>query len=664
MGFVVRKFLFTILLALPLSAFATIDLTNVVPHRTCDSTTKCYAPAYVVFNGSAADDSAMSGTNQEFKDLDFHWNFGDTVTGAASSCGSSIASGEGYWACGPTPGTLSKNEARGPIAAHVFNTPGDYTVNLTVRNGTLTATKQFTVKIYDYDGSGATNPGSYTSAQTACVSTGTGQAAGSGGCPAGATIKDSVSNWVTIIQYGTTGTSCGGAICKRVLLKRGDTFSGNQGTSVTSTDFMIGAYGSGAKPIINLTVSGNSSLYFIFDGATVDFKLVDLEFDGQSQAQSMMTAQTGSGIATNFLSLRLHIHHIGAGYAMDNNSNSGAAFVDSVFTNTLGGGTSSGSTANYMGATYLVNLGNYYNDATAGNAEHLVRHPYVHTGVISNNYVGTTDGNKETLSIRGKSGANGNDALSTRFIVVSQNKIATTAYAGIQLVFGGDGSLGERWRDIIIERNYIINAAASQSIRGWGTRVVVRNNIVDTTNTGTAAITGDAAVSSMIAAADWEIYNNTLYTASGTTTGIVLPTGGTGHVVKNNIMYAPNGGGTMISDNATSTTISNNSCNTSGCTTNLGSNWPGFVSAPTVVTTTPSQFYIAEAGNADATGAAVPVYSDFDGCYKGTENPIGAFNAKQSGLVCQVTTTYLPIRLSWLDAANDPFWTLTIGAMR
>ena len=120
---------------------------------------------------------------------------------------------------------LPKNIQRGgPIAAHVFDVPGDYTVRVRAQapDGSFS------------DGSVIVNvrdPNAvFTGAATVCVST----TNSFDGCPSGATRQAS-------IPSGLDG--------KRVLLRRGESFSTISPRN-TDSGFQIGAFGTGPKPLV------------------------------------------------------------------------------------------------------------------------------------------------------------------------------------------------------------------------------------------------------------------------------------------------------------------------------------------------------------------------------------------------------------------------------
>ena len=140
-------------------------------------------------------------TNRPFHDLEYTRSFGDP--------------GSGTWASGAQPGVSSKNSATGPVAAHVFETPGTYTVTLTAFDGTNTASTNTTITVRTPDAV-------FAGTNTICIN-----ASGSDftGCPSGADTSTN-SNFVTAL-------SANPATHKRILFKRGDTFAAATSAAIT-----------------------------------------------------------------------------------------------------------------------------------------------------------------------------------------------------------------------------------------------------------------------------------------------------------------------------------------------------------------------------------------------------------------------------------------------
>jgi hypothetical protein len=120
---------------------------------------------------------------------------------------------------------LPKNkQTGGPIAAHVFDVPGTYTVKVTVSSSSgAVSTAQVSITVQDPNAV-------FSGLSTICVS-----AVGDySGCPGGATTTTALP------------TSFGG---KRVLLRRGESFAA---ISIPHRDdnVQVGAFGAGTKPIV------------------------------------------------------------------------------------------------------------------------------------------------------------------------------------------------------------------------------------------------------------------------------------------------------------------------------------------------------------------------------------------------------------------------------
>ena len=92
------------------------------------------APLAVFFDASA---TIATSTTRPFHDLGFSWNFGE-------STGPGIAA----WGVGARP-TGSRNVATGPMAAHVYEAPGTYTVCVSITDGTNTVDGAVTITVTD-----------------------------------------------------------------------------------------------------------------------------------------------------------------------------------------------------------------------------------------------------------------------------------------------------------------------------------------------------------------------------------------------------------------------------------------------------------------------------------------------------------------------------------
>lgn len=139
----------------------------------------------------------------------------------------------------------------GPLAPHVYQTPGTYTYTGKVENAAATTdTVTCTIVVQDPDVV-------YATTDTICVHNG---GAATGG-PAGCSYHDASTAWPTW------------AANKRYLLKRGDTFTTAGTITVNVSGCHFNYYGSGANPLINgnflIATTQRSSSAFIVDKCQV-----------------------------------------------------------------------------------------------------------------------------------------------------------------------------------------------------------------------------------------------------------------------------------------------------------------------------------------------------------------------------------------------------------
>jgi chitodextrinase len=146
------------------------------------------APLAVSFDATG---TTASSTSRPFHELEYRWDFGDP--------GGSPVSGT-TWNAGSRPGLSSRNAATGPVAAHVFETPGNYTVVLNVFDGTNAASTSVNITVQDPNVV-------YAGTNTICFST----SGNFSGCPAGASTI-TTSNWLTVRSSLATN--------RRLLLRR------------------------------------------------------------------------------------------------------------------------------------------------------------------------------------------------------------------------------------------------------------------------------------------------------------------------------------------------------------------------------------------------------------------------------------------------------------
>lgn len=178
------------------------------------------APLAVQFDAVGTTSSAVS---DPFRQVLYTFDYGD--------------SGAGTWA---TNGLSKNSDAGGPISAHVFETPGTYTVRVIANDGTSSDQKTVTITVLD--------PEVFYAGKTICVSTD----GSTGWGPAGATYTTTIPDLSMNSPYSGY----------RILFKRGQDFSANAASSIYITtnvqDVCIGAAGSGANPVLQTVQIGNS----------------------------------------------------------------------------------------------------------------------------------------------------------------------------------------------------------------------------------------------------------------------------------------------------------------------------------------------------------------------------------------------------------------------
>jgi PKD repeat protein len=191
--------------------------------RVAASRTSGPAPLAVFFDATGTVDS--NGAVNPFRELGYRFTFGDSASGTWEHSG------------------LPKNEQIGaPLAAHVFESPGTYTVEVTAvdaAGNSSSATAQITVLSAD---------SVYSGTKTVCMS----RTSDFTGCPSGAQQIANATSWPSF-RSGY-----------RYLLHRGENFASLGGVEFGEggnglVDSQLGAFGSGAQPVVgDVTVSSGA----------------------------------------------------------------------------------------------------------------------------------------------------------------------------------------------------------------------------------------------------------------------------------------------------------------------------------------------------------------------------------------------------------------------
>lgn len=173
------------------------------------------APLAVFFDATGTTSTEAIDT---FRQCGYSFNFGE--------------SGLGNW----THSGKSKNVQRGgPLAAHVFETPGTYTVKVKARdssggdNDGDTDQAEVEITVSDPDTT-------YSGTNTICISTNTDTT----GAPSGASLLTNQTSWPSWTSN------------RRYLLRAGQDFSSFGGITINQrTDIILGKFGTGADPIVS-----------------------------------------------------------------------------------------------------------------------------------------------------------------------------------------------------------------------------------------------------------------------------------------------------------------------------------------------------------------------------------------------------------------------------
>ena len=216
---------------------------NIVAAITKARSDVCAAPCGIHFDATGTTWTSHTEP-QTFLDLDYTWDFDDP---GCSEDGDGVFDASGR----------SCDEQAGTVAAHLFATAGTYTVTLTVTDPVSLDSDQETVQVVVSDPDVV-----WAGAKTHCISSdGT-----SATCPASGTTHLNTGDFITAIN---TYLPANGDV--QILFERGDTFSttGDIDFTPQHQKFLIGAYGTGANPQINIA-SGAELLGAGCNGAGAD----------------------------------------------------------------------------------------------------------------------------------------------------------------------------------------------------------------------------------------------------------------------------------------------------------------------------------------------------------------------------------------------------------
>ena len=582
------------------------------------------APLAIFFD---ATETTATATTRPFHDIEYRWDFGDKIGSVLNL--SPPLTGTSTWNAGSRAGISSRNKATGPVSAHVYETPGTYIVNLSATDGTHTVSNscaQIVVQDPEVVFSGT---------HTVCFGATGMPTAGAGGCPSGASVAHEQDFATAINNHANTG--------KRLLFKRNDIFTTTTGASITATGpGIIGSYGSGALPVVQLNSNDSLATVLTFSSRTTpsfrDWRVMDMEFDGMSNSASYGLG-AGGGFS-QITSLRMTFRNFNTALGCDAtsaewwNDHQGpygqsvdqTAIVDSTVTagpNTQYISYLSGNRLAFMGndgdngGNQIItdSHGKVVINPTTGNPQngsHATRWTYLGKAVISNNTIMRPGLDRHVMKIHAPTWINGIQPPNqpyqgdgyTKLIVISDNKFGDHLNPWSIVIGPQDSQTDERVRDIIFERNLYLttpNSQAGNVIRGH--EITIRNNIYAGNNTFTL-INVDGAETP---AENVWIFNNTQYSAESGVDFVMVKISDSrvsNITITNNLAYAPNTSNPLLYSDAgaSNVVVANNS--TDYQVKNVS---PLLTATPPLLITdwTPTT-----GSYANNVGAAVPVWSD------------------------------------------------------
>jgi len=476
------------------------------------------APLSVFFDASATTSTA---TGKPFHEVYYAWDFGDTNAG--------------NWQYGNLA-RKDKNLASGPIAAHVFETPGTYTVRLTTKGlDGVTASQSVSITVQ--------NPDSvFSGNNTICFSS----SGNYSSCPSGAQ-HITTSSFQNAMDYATAG--------KRLLFRRGESWTASSGSEINNDGpGLIGAFGSGVRPAIHNTSGDNLfQLSRGSSGHSNDWRIMDLDLSSSNTDSELFRADN---TVNNLLLLRLKARNFYrfVSIATDVLDYYGSTIHKNIFVveNDFQGSSSHGS---YVAAEGLAYMGNRLKDSPNS---HVLRITYANPVVISNNsFLGGSGPSHHLLKFHSLSPELDNYThtySSSGQFVIADNIVNHGSQGNWAFALGPQSSSGNRPENVrtgIIERNHFTSGANTQMLLMlWTSEVTVRNNLFDQTGVDNAIQISRRNQED--APHDNSVYSNTFYSANSgnSVKSIVIDSVASNTSIRNNLVYTSGGSGSVFSGSA------------------------------------------------------------------------------------------------------------------
>jgi len=567
------------------------------------SRTSGVAPLSVHFSAGFASSTI---TERSFHDYDYSWSFGDIYPG-----------GDDEWGTTGKP----KNIAKGPVATHIFETPGNYTVSLTIRDSSgIIDTDSFNITVTDPDIV-------FAGMKTTYVSTGVDFS----DAPSGHRYI-TTNDLSDVTQYAGPGF--------RLLFKRGDSWIANNLTFPNGDgECIIGAYGSGTGQD-ELGLYDNAPRFTINSGNFLglknkqDWRIMDLHLIDPTRANK---AFSGASAFQRILFSGLEIEGFYSAFEITHYNTGDILVNDQLVVNECHIYDIENS-AIYIGGERLALLGNKIEDT---DHNHVIRVWQAYMSTIQHNIVkglnNSTTGH--TLKLHGPHLigplVEGSNTLlhRTEFSIISDNTFGGTGVWSVAIGPQNASYAEETW-DMIFERNRLISqfgnfhGDVTIGLIIWGRFISIRNNIFDGTDSSKDYI-GISIEQRGIEPAPRgiNVFNNSIYRSDNSTEGYYRVATKVGSNVReskvfNNLVSFPNA---LASGEISTVKVFTDASPDLSFGNNLLTETPYF-DDPDNIDPLSRSFDISALSPAVNNGLALPVYDDFEGNTRSSVNiDIGAF---------------------------------------
>jgi len=456
---------------------------------TAASRTSGVAPLAVFFDAHSASSGVLQPVDGDHTKFHYEWDFGDDPAKTWDTTGK------------------HKNKASGYVAVHVYENTGSYHV-------TLTVTDEQGAKHYyeqDVDVSAFSGTTFYISSSE------------------GSDLNDGLNSSQPLRTFSKALSMMGSN--RRFLFKCGDQWKISHGAVIDADGpGIIGAYGEGAKPVIQVVGKG---MALDFRGS--DWRVMDLKLVGPGSS-SQMAGIEGSGLVRH-LALRMEVRDFrlgisyGWGGASEHAENTVADcnFCENVINN------------GYLGGSKIAVLGSRFEEA---DVSHLLRVWHLHKGVISNNVMENPGGDRLAFKFHNEIALSLPDS---QYVVVSDNRFRGHVF--VVSIAPQNYTSDERISDVVFERNVLNSMSDTQrALLVIAQRVTIRNNVINGDNASIYYTGIDVSPSEASGNTDHRIYNNTIYygESGDEFTAVKVLEDCTNVVVRNSLASAPGVEGAVL----------------------------------------------------------------------------------------------------------------------